>query len=377
MAYNLLKGIVEGSVDQYGDQEIDGIKVFKSTISASVFYDTDAQSPCATMKDVALTKIVGNRRGALLTYDSHHHAIANFDLVFDSSKKTLQTKRIVAESLTGSAGGLRDLPSDRFCGLLHADTLNFANGLCDVRGALQVKGGFGLLVSEDGVGINLYTNGGLSFRSKKLLIDPNNCAPINTDGQNLSDQDLLVVFDESRGFTYNTTLGNLYTSYIRSKMPLPSGRTGDIQFRTRGGFGSSANVCYDQKDNIFNIGGQLSTNVLKVGYTAEFQGAVVNNVSTVTKKVYEVEKDDYTILADTTKNSISITIPPACNHPGRILIIKKINKDKYKLNSKPVEIKVEEGTIDLSANFSLKYIYSARTIQSDGENWWIINKVGS
>jgi hypothetical protein len=47
MAYNMLKGAVEGSVDQYGDQEIDGIKVFKSTISASVFYDTDAQSPCA------------------------------------------------------------------------------------------------------------------------------------------------------------------------------------------------------------------------------------------------------------------------------------------------------------------------------------------
>ena len=35
MAYNILKGSVEGSVDQHGDQEIDGIKVFKSTISAN------------------------------------------------------------------------------------------------------------------------------------------------------------------------------------------------------------------------------------------------------------------------------------------------------------------------------------------------------
>ena len=51
MAYNVLKGVVEGSVDQHGDQEIGGIKVFKNTISASVFYDTDAESPCATMKD--------------------------------------------------------------------------------------------------------------------------------------------------------------------------------------------------------------------------------------------------------------------------------------------------------------------------------------
>ena len=48
MAYNVLKGKVEGSVDQHADQEIEGVKVFKNTISASIFYDTDAQSPCAT-----------------------------------------------------------------------------------------------------------------------------------------------------------------------------------------------------------------------------------------------------------------------------------------------------------------------------------------
>ena len=50
MAYNVVNGIVSGSVDQHADQEISGIKIFKNTISASVFYDTDAQSPCATEK---------------------------------------------------------------------------------------------------------------------------------------------------------------------------------------------------------------------------------------------------------------------------------------------------------------------------------------
>ena len=55
MAYNVLKGVVEGSVDQHGDQEIEGRKVFTNTISASVFYDTDAGAPCATIKDVAIT----------------------------------------------------------------------------------------------------------------------------------------------------------------------------------------------------------------------------------------------------------------------------------------------------------------------------------
>ena len=33
MAYNILKGSVEGSVDQHGDQEINGIKIFKNTPS--------------------------------------------------------------------------------------------------------------------------------------------------------------------------------------------------------------------------------------------------------------------------------------------------------------------------------------------------------
>ena len=54
MAYNVLKGNVSGSVDQHGNQEIDGIKTFLNVVSASMFYDTDAQSPCATENNVAI-----------------------------------------------------------------------------------------------------------------------------------------------------------------------------------------------------------------------------------------------------------------------------------------------------------------------------------
>ena len=68
MAYNVLKGKVEGSVDQHGDQEIDGVKVFKNTISASVFYDTDAQSPCATENNVAIKKLSSDTKFGILTY---------------------------------------------------------------------------------------------------------------------------------------------------------------------------------------------------------------------------------------------------------------------------------------------------------------------
>ena len=55
MAYNVLKGKVEGSVDQYADQEIGGVKVFKNTVSASVFYDTNAGEPCITAQDLPIT----------------------------------------------------------------------------------------------------------------------------------------------------------------------------------------------------------------------------------------------------------------------------------------------------------------------------------
>ena len=104
MAYNVLKGTVAGSVDQYGDQEIDGIKVFKNTISASVFYDTDAQSPCATLKDVPIQKLSGGTLNAMITYQGEREAKTEYNLTFDGT--TLKTKEVRAERLFGSAEGL-------------------------------------------------------------------------------------------------------------------------------------------------------------------------------------------------------------------------------------------------------------------------------
>ena len=89
MAYNLFKGVVEGSVDQYGDQEIDGVKIFKNTISASVFYDTDAQSPCATIKNVAIEKIKAGAPNALLIYGGQKNAYTDHGLRFDKDNSIL------------------------------------------------------------------------------------------------------------------------------------------------------------------------------------------------------------------------------------------------------------------------------------------------
>ena len=62
---------------------------------------------------------------------------------------------------------------------------------------------------------------------------------------------------------------------------------------------------------------------------------------------------------------------------GRVLIIKKTNTDKYKLNSNQIEVTSEEGTIDINDTITIKMNYSSRTLQSDGENWWIIGTKGS
>ena len=74
---------------------------------------------------------------------------------------------------------------------------------------------------------------------------------------------------------------------------------------------------------------------------------------------------------------MTITLPPACNSHGRVLNIKKVNTDKEDLRSYPIRIKVNEGTLDGAAEAILKTNYSSRTLQSDGENWWVIGSKGT
>ena len=101
------------------------------------------------------------------------------------------------------------------------------------------------------------------------------------------------------------------------------------------------------------------------------------NIKTVNPEYYEVQDTDYTILCDSTKNVVNVILPPACNHNGRILTIKKINDNKHSLRSRPVKVRVQEGSIDFTDEIELKMNYSSRTIQSDGDNWWIVGHKGA
>jgi hypothetical protein len=375
MAYNVLKGVVEGSVDQYGDQEIEGVKVFKNTISASVFYDTDAQSPCVTVKDVAITKIKGTVPGSILLRSTDKTAIADSNLVFNG--KELSTTTVRARNFIGSAEDLQYLPPDRFSGKITADYLDIGPGLCNVRGTTQLKASDGIKISEDGVTISTAVNSGLSMKSSKLTIDPSKTNSINLQGQNLSDQDILLVSDVSRGSLNHTTLTNLYDNYIKNKISKAAGQKNEIQIKGVSGFASSPSFSYDLDKSTLKVDGKINVENINIEGSLNCAGAIVQNITSISDKSYEIKSDDYTILCDAEKNPITVILPPACNHRGRILNIKKTNTDKYNLRSYPVKLKVSEGTIDFKDELVIKINYSSRTLQSDGTNWWIIGTKGT
>lgn len=375
MAYNVLKGVVEGSVDQYGDQEIEGVKVFKSTISASVFYDTDSQSPCATMKDVAITKIKGTVPGAVLLRSSDTTAIADYNLVFNGQE--LSTTAVRAKKFIGSAEDLTNLPANRFSGKIAADYVQHGPGLSNIRGLLQLKACDGIKVSEEGVAVSIGIDSALSIKSNKLVVDLAKTSPINAQGQNLSDHDVLLVSDISRGSVNSTTLSNLYDNYIKNKISHASGLRNEIQVKGPAGLASSPSFSYDVDKSILRVDGKINTENINIEGSLSCAGAVSKNINRTRDKVYEVRDDDYTILCDAEKTPITVILPPACNHRGRILNIKKTNTDKYNLRSCPVRLKVSEGTIDFKDELIIKINYSSRTLQSDGTNWWIIGTKGT
>ena len=375
MAYNVLKGIVEGSVDQHADQEISGIKVFKNTISASVFYDTDAQSPCATIKDLAIKEVVGASKNSVLSLIGEGKVSANYNLTFDG--ETLETKNIIADTFVGRAAGLTEIPTNKFKDKISADSIEHSHGLHSVRGALQVSARAGLSIEDGAVGISLTKNGALNIKDNHLIVDPARTETIKSAGQNLSDNDLLLVSDTSRSSVVHTTLGNFYEGYIKNKVSHAAGTINEIQLKGKSGFDSTSKLSYDTNKDILNIDGKITAVSLQVGGTLRCDGAVINNIKTISARIHEVQSDDYTLLCDTVDSPVTVMLPPACNHTGRVLNIKKACTNKYKLNSYPVVLKVKEGTIDLTEQIILKTNYALRAVQSDGNSWWVIGAKGT
>lgn len=375
MAYNILKGVVEGSVDQHADQEISGIKIFKNTISASVFYDTDAQSACATMKDVAISRIKGGSKDSILICDIETGARSHHDFTYDG--KTLSVKVLSAGILQGDAGQLHNIPSDKFVGQISAADIKYGHGLQNIRGQLQLNIGDGLRFDGEKLQASVGMKSGLCHVDGKLIIDPAKTEPINSRGQNLADNDILIVADVSKGAAKGTTLANLYQNYLTHRIPHAVGNKNQIQLKGDSEFASSPKLTFDSASDLLNVEGKVRANTAHVEGSLICGGAVRHNITKTAEKIYKVKPSDYTILCDTEKNKITVSLPPACNNTGRVLIVKKVDTNKYKITSNIVELTCEEGRIDINNRMQIKMNYSSRTVQSDGENWWLIGNKGT
>ena len=384
MAYNVLKGLVEGSVDQHADQEIDGVKVFKNTVSAATFYDTDAQSPCATENNVAIKKLLSDNQYGVLTYHGDKIAKSNHNLRFDG--KVLMTDKAVIKSLSGSGAGLKDVPAQHLSGKVAASSIDYGLGLDDKRGVLKIKISQGIACDEEGIAVEIGPSSGLDFKNKKLVVNPDNCLNIQAGGQNISDTDLLLLYDSSRGQVRHSTLKNLYDGYVNLKTPHAAGNRNCVQFKGVRDFEASQDFTYEPSAKTLAIKGITKTLDLQVSRNLEsnnkllMNGAVFKSIKMVEDKNYIVQDTDNTLLFNTSKNNIVASLPPAKENSGRVLIIKKVchETDKYKINNThSLKIKSDGELIDFSNELIIKSNYSVRTVQSDGNKWWIINKSGS
>ena len=384
MAYNVLKGIVEGSVDQHADQEIEGIKVFKSTISASMFYDTDAGSPCATENNVAITTLTSQTEAGIITYVGDKKAKSNHNLTFDG--KVLRTDQAHINVLHGSGPGLRDVPAEHLSGKVSAGSIDFGPGLRDKQGTLNINFNEGLSCNTDGLSVELFSHGGLDFKNNKLFVNPNNALDIQESGQNIGDADTLLLYDVSRANVRSTSLKNLYDGFLSTKVPRPAGSTNSIQFKGPRSFNGSDSFTFEPAQNRVTLKGTMvslgvkTANVFESNGNTIINGAMFKSIRTISNDNYTITDKDNTILCNTSKSAVDIMLPPANENMGRVIVIKKIcdSQDKYKIkSSNSLTIRTNGELIDFTTNISLKSNYSTRTLQSDGNKWWIINKTGS
>ena len=384
MAYNVLKELLDKSVDQHADQEIDGVKVFINTISASMFYDTDAKSLCATENNVSIKKLSSETLNGVLTYQGDKIAKSNYNLMFDG--KTLTTERISADYLTGSGQALTNIRGEAVIGKVSGDNIDTSHGLESHDSSLRVRGHEGIRATKDGVSVNLHPNSGLSFKSDKLCLDLRNCLDVREKGQNVSDSDIMVLYDITRGEVRHSTFKNLYEGYLNFKVPHAEGVKNSIQFKGTSGFAGNDNLTFDPASKLLSVRGKTkSVNAeidrkLEVNGDLEVNGAMFKAIKTVTDPQYKFEDSDHTVLFDTSDNTITATLPLARDCNGRVLIIKKICNEtqKYRIASNyGLTIRTRGELVDFSHEIKIKSNYSTRTIQSDGNKWWIINRSGS
>lgn len=338
---------VDHAIDNFSDEKIGGQKIFTQTVIAEGYKLHDG----TLLKPVAVETIKNNRASGVLIANGDKTITAAANLAWDGH--TLTGENLKFNNIYGSGENLIDLPAENLRGLVPAKSLD------------------------------LRKNGALAVEDDQLTLSFHTVGSIKMNGQTLADADSILVYDNSHNLIRKSTLQAFYKDYINSKIHHPSGEQNTLQFRKGSSFGSAPTLTFDPGQNLLNVHGQVSTLTLKASEQVQLDGPVLHssaqhqNITTVSQKDYKVGPDDYTILADTSANNVCVVLPDASTSRGRLLNIKAVHTEKYTLKGNVLTIKSAGGLIDLFEDVKLKMNTSSRCLQSDGENWWVINSRGS
>lgn len=159
------------------------------------------------------------------------------------------------------------------------------------------------------------------------------------------------------GYNNQVGIGNVFIGYQSGYNELDSNR---LYIENSS---SSTPLIYGEFDNDL-VG--INTFKDSLHSTLEIGGSLGLSIKTVSVD-YTLTKDDFTLLADGSSNSVTLTLPLAKDVVRRIYVIKAIDV------SNTVTITTSGENIDHSSNYVFSIQDEVVKLQSDGTQWWIIN----
>lgn len=147
--------------------------------------------------------------------------------------------------------------------------------------------------------------------------------------------------------------GALYAASIQSQGNLTFNNSGQLQFGVSGPYLTATG----SNEIVFNnAGGSIRAPIRVSGFSTATTAVSAN----ITLGAF-----DQTALVTTTTGAITVTLPAASSHPGRVYVVKKVSNDANNV--------VIGGTVDGMLNYAFNGQYIAITVQSNGTVWYIID----
>ena len=138
----------------------------------------------------------------------------------------------------------------------------------------------------------------------------------------------------------------------------------DIVGTSAGGGGSGALIAANNLSDVDDV--SISRTNLGVYSTTETENAIALRAISTKTANYTLTSSDYTILGDATSGAITLTLPSAASHTGRLYNIKRINAGTFTVTVASTD------SIDGGATAVLSSQYASITVQSNGTTWVIL-----